>query len=122
MEPGVVIAHALEVVAIADVGALGEGAAEVFTPAERAYAESKSDPDRRLAARLAAKRAAARALGGGLPLHEVEVLPGFGGPPLLRLSGEAASRLRRLGGTRALVSLTHGVSHAAAAVLVLGAG
>ena len=34
--------------------------------AERAYARAKSDPERRLAARLAAKRAAVRLLGGGV--------------------------------------------------------
>jgi holo-[acyl-carrier protein] synthase len=115
---GIVVAHALEVVAIADVGGVD---AAVFTAGERAYAESKSDPERRLAARLAAKRAAARALGGGVALHEVEVRHGRGGPPTLRLHGAAAARLRELAGDSVLVSLTHGVAHAAAAVLVLRA-
>lgn len=113
------VARALEVVAIEDVAALAEGASAVFSPRERAYAESKSDPERRLAARLAAKRAAVRALGGGLPLAAVEVRHARGGPPTLHLAGEAADRLRRLGGTSVLVSLTHGVRHAAASVLVL---
>jgi holo-[acyl-carrier protein] synthase len=118
MEAGVVVAHALEVVAIDEVEAARPG---VFTSAERAYAESKSDPQRRLAARLAAKRAAVRALGGTVSLAEVEVRAGFGGPPTLHLSGAAAARLRELGGF-ARVSLTHGVRHAAASVLVLRAG
>lgn len=112
------LAHALEVVAIDEVGA---DTAAVFSEGERAYAESKSDPERRLAARLAAKRAAARALGGGVPLEDVEVRAGYGGPPTLRLSGEAAARLRRLGGDFTRVSLTHGLRHAAASVLVLRA-
>lgn len=112
------LAHALEVVAIDEVGAETAG---LFTDGERAYAESKSDPQRRLAARLAAKRAAARALGGGVPLEDVEVRAGYGGPPTLRLSGEAAARLRRIGGDSTRVSLTHGVRHAAASVLVLRA-
>ena len=119
MQAGIVLAHALEVVAIDEVGA---GTDSVFTDGERSYAESKSDPHRRLAARLAAKRAAARALGGGVALAEVEVRAGHGGPPTLRLSGEAAARLRALGGDFARVSLTHGVRHAAASVLVLRAG
>src|SRR5262245_40467772 len=119
MEAGVVVAHALEVVAIDEVGA---DTAPLFTAAERAYAESKSDPQRRLAARLAAKRAAARALGGGVPLGDVEVRAGCGRPPTLGPAGEAAGRLRQLGGSFARVSLTHGVRHAAASVLVLRAG
>ena len=111
------VAHALEVVAIDEVRHAGA----VFTPGERDYAESKSDPERRLAARLAAKRAAARALGGAVPLEDIEVRAGYGGPPTLRLAGEAAQRLRELGGDFARVSLTHGVRHAAASVLVLKA-
>jgi phosphopantetheine--protein transferase-like protein len=118
MQAAVVVAHALEVLSIDEVDA---AAPEVFTSGERAYAESKSDPQRRLAARLAAKRAAARALGGGVPLAEVEVRAGYGGPPTLRLTGQAAARLRQLGGDFARVSLTHGESHAAASVLVLRA-
>jgi phosphopantetheine--protein transferase-like protein len=117
MQAGIVVAHALEVVALDEVSAAGG----VFTPGERAYAESKSDPERRLAARLAAKRAAARALGGGVPLEDIEVRAGYGGPPALRLSGQAAKRLLELGGDFARVSLTHGVRHAAASVLVLRA-
>ena len=119
MQAGIVLAHALEVVALDDVAAAADG---LFTEGERAYARSKSDPQRRLAARLAAKRAAARALGGDVPLGEVEVRAGHGGPPTLRLSGRAAARLRELGGDFARVSLTHGVRHAAASVLVLRAG
>src|SRR5262245_21083423 len=106
MQAGVVVAHALELVAIDEVAAQP---LEVFTAGERAYAQSKSDPQRRLAARLAAKRAAARALGGGVALGDVEVRAGYGGPPTLRLDGDAAARLQALGGDFARVSLTHGV-------------
>src|SRR6185503_11385923 len=56
-----VVGHAVEVLDIAEVKALlSAGASHPFTEAELAYARDKSDPDRRLAARLAAKRAAAR--------------------------------------------------------------
>jgi holo-[acyl-carrier protein] synthase len=117
-----VVGEALEVVEIAELArplAAGPEAGP-FTAAERAYANSKSDPVRRLAARLAAKRAACRALGGGVGPEEIEVVSGRGGPPVLRLSPRARGRLEALGGSRALVSLTHGLTHAAAAVLLLG--
>jgi phosphopantetheinyl transferase (holo-ACP synthase) len=124
MDPDGVVGEALELVAIAELEQLlaaGRGAGP-FTPAERAYAESKSDPARRLAARLAAKRAACRALAGGVELEDIEVVRGLGGPPGLRLSLRASRRLEALGGARTLVSLTHGLTHAAAAVLLLGEG
>ena len=105
-------------VAIADVS--GAAFADVFSPRERAYASSKSDPARRLAARLAAKQAAVAALGGALELRDIEVVRGRGGPPRIELSDRGRARLAEIGGERVLVSLTHGREHAAAAVLVLG--
>jgi phosphopantetheinyl transferase (holo-ACP synthase) len=121
-EPRDVVAEALEIVEIAEAAALLDGpGAAVFTPAERAYAAAKSDPVRRLAARLAAKRAAARLLGGDVTASDVEVLRGAGGPPRLELSVRGKARLRAVGAARALVSLTHERSHAAASVLLLRA-
>jgi holo-[acyl-carrier protein] synthase len=115
-----VVASALELIEVEEVARLlAAGAEGLFTEAERAYAGSKPDPERRLAARLAAKRAAARLL--GVPLREVEVLRDPGCPPRLRFSALAQERLRELGAVRALVSLTHERRHAAAAVLLLGA-
>jgi holo-[acyl-carrier protein] synthase len=116
-----VAASALEVLAIDEVGALlAAGAGEsVFTPGELAYAAARADPERRLAARLAAKRAACRALGGGLTEAEVEVVRGEYGPPSLRLSDPARARMAALGAARALVSLTHERRHAAALVLLI---
>jgi holo-[acyl-carrier protein] synthase len=111
-----VVAGGREVLPIAEASRTDP---EVFTAAELAYARSKSDPERRLAARLAAKRAAVRLLGGGIEPAEVEVRPARGGPPTLAFSPRAAERLRRLGAERALVSLTHGRELAAAAVLLL---
>ena len=50
-----VVASRLEVVEISEVTpAMSRPGARLFTAAECAYAESKSDPQRRLAARLAA--------------------------------------------------------------------
>jgi holo-[acyl-carrier protein] synthase len=112
-----VVASALEVLDIAEVERLDDRGRRVFSPAERAYAESKSDPARRLAARLAAKRAAARLL--GVDPEDVEVRRRAGGPPRVVLSPRAEERLRSLGAARVLVSLTHGRTHAAASVLLI---
>lgn len=91
----------------------------VFSAGEQAYARAKCDPDRRLAARLAAKQAAQRLLGGGARLGEIEVARGRDGPPVLRLSGVAKERMADLGASGALVSLTHERLHAAAVVVLL---
>ena len=109
-------ATAMVAIAEADDPAL----ASAFSAGEREYAASKSDPGRRLAARLAAKKAAVAALGGGLGLADVSVARGRGGPPRLELSERARARLLALGGERMLVSLTHGRTHAAAVVVILG--
>ena len=116
-----VIASAVEVLPIAEVAPLlAGGGGGPFTAGELAYARDKSDPERRLAARLAAKQAAVAALGGSLELTDVEIVRGRGGPPRLELSERGRARLAEIGGDRVLVSLTHGREHAAAAVLVLG--
>jgi holo-[acyl-carrier-protein] synthase len=114
-----VVAHALEVVEISEAAGLLQ--MDTFSQAERAYALSKSDPERRLAARLAAKRAALRALGGTLRLDDVEVLRSRGAPPTLRLSAAGQTRLAAIGAQSLRVSLTHGQTHAAAVVLALRA-
>jgi holo-[acyl-carrier protein] synthase len=116
-----VLASAIEVVEISEVAPLLEGreSALLFTEAERLFARSKCDPERRLAARLAAKRAAVRLLGRPLEPADFEIVRRAGGPPRMALSERAAARLAQLGGTRILVSLTHGRQHAAASVLVI---
>lgn len=116
-----VVASAVEVVEIEEAARLlaEGGEAAVFTAAELAYARARSDPARRLAARLAAKRAAARLLGDGVSEAEVEVVRGAYGPPALRLSTPAQARMRALGAARALVSLTHERAQAAALVVLV---
>lgn len=91
-------------------------AERLFRPAELAFARSRSRPARHLAARFAAKEAAVKALGGGCPLRDIEVVGGGGKPPVLRLHGRAAN-LARERGIDLLVSLTHSRESAAAAVL-----
>ena len=114
-----VLAHALEVVDIASTEsrvARGEGAS-LFSAEELRYAASKTDPARRLAARWAAKVAAARVLGGTVRPQDVTVVRGHGAPRL-SLADAAVARHRELGGGALHVSLTHGLTHAAASVVL----
>ena len=115
-----VVASAFALVEIEEVPRLREaGGPPVFTAGEEAYADSKTDPDRRLAARLAAKRAACRLLGGDTEPIDVEIVRGRYGPPDLKLSEKAEKRMQALGARDTLVSLTHERLHAAAVVLLL---
>ena len=115
-----VVASAVCVVAIQEAEALlAAGGEAIFSEGELAFARARVDPARRLAARLAAKRAAVRLLGAGVLERQVEVVRGDFGPPRLRLAGRARDRLAALGASRALVSLTHERGHAAALVLLL---
>ncbi len=86
-----------------------------FTPGERADCE---DRPQRLAARLAAKEAVAKALGTGIGAvrwRDIEVrCDGPQGRPELRLHGAAASVAASLGLTQWDVSLTHTDGQAAA--------
>ena len=116
------IAETFEVLPITDVGPLIAGGGHgPFSDAELAYARDKSDPERRLAARLAAKRAAVRLLGPSVTEADIEVTRVPGRAPGLRLSARAQAALAEAGAGAALVSLTHGREHAAAAVLLVRA-
>ena len=115
-----VVSSGVELVDVAEAERLlAAGGDGVFSEGELRYARARVDPGRRLAARLAAKRAACRLLGGGAKESEVEVVRGEYGPPALRLSGAARERMQALGASRALVSLTHERAHAGALVLFL---
>ena len=115
-----VVAEGLAVLAISEVAPLLAGGGRgPFSDSELAYARAKSDPERRLAARLAAKRAAVEVLGGGVDEADVEVVRVPGAAPRLRLAPRAERRLRAVGADATLVSLTHGREHAAAAVLLM---
>jgi holo-[acyl-carrier protein] synthase len=87
-----------------------------FTVAEQAECAGNVT---RLAARWAAKEAAAKALGTGIGLigwHEVEINCGENGAPRLSLHGAAASRAQSLGIEAWSVSLSHTAGHAVAVV------
>jgi phosphopantetheinyl transferase (holo-ACP synthase) len=114
-----VVASALEVLEVAEVAPLLASGVHPFSAEELSFARAKSDPERRLAARLAAKRAAARLLGKDVTPADVEVWRRPGRPPQLRLSPRAEARLREQGADQILVSLTHERRHAAAAVLLV---
>lgn len=94
-------------------------AERLFTEGERSYAADKARPARHLAARFAAKEAVVKALGlsGGFGLREIEVLAGE--PPVVRLSGAAATAA----GEREIeISLTHSRDYAAAVAIAHPAG
>lgn len=91
-----------------------------FTPAERAYC---SDQPHRLAARLAAKEAVAKALGtgiGDISWREIEILGDDRGRPTLILHGAAADLAASMGLTAWDISLTHARESAAAMVVAFG--
>lgn len=90
-------------------------AQRLFTEAELDYANARGRPARHLAARFAAKEAAVKALGGQVPLQDVEVVATARGPQL-RLEGIAAQRAAELG-LELTVSLTHSRELAAAVVV-----
>jgi holo-[acyl-carrier protein] synthase len=97
--------------------------ARLFTAAEIAYARARARPAMHLAARLAAKEAAFKALAGSpdarrIGWREVEVRPANGGPPSLAFHGRAEARARELGVARVHLSLTH-TADTAGAVVVL---
>jgi holo-[acyl-carrier protein] synthase len=89
----------------------------VFTEEELQNCGSRSPS---LAARFAAKEAAAKALGTGLMSgirwRDIEVVSGMGGQPQLRLHGEAHRQALQLGLEEWAVSLTHSGNQALAVV------
>lgn len=96
--------------------------ARVYTPAEIAYCRGRA-PE--LAARFAAKEAAAKALGVGMRVlsrqgvgwHEIEIERDVLGKPHLSLTGSAAERAQRLGLTRWSLSIAHEREYAIAFVV-----
>jgi holo-[acyl-carrier protein] synthase len=94
----------------------------LFTADEVAYALARPLPAQHLAARLAAKEAAFKALAGtslarGIGWREIEVVRGEERPTLL-FHGRAAERIAELGVTEVWVSLTHSGTTAAAMVVL----
>lgn len=95
----------------------------LFTDGEVAYAMGRVRPAMHLAARLAAKEAAFKALAGSddarlIGWREVEVIARDGHSPLLVLTGRADTRARELGIQHLWISLTHTDTAAAATVIL----
>lgn len=94
----------------------------VFTESEQAYCLRKKNFAESLAARFAAKEAAAKALGTGIShgvsWREIEVVRARSGEPGLRFSGRAAVVAMRRGVHHAALSLTHTAGLAAASVVL----
>ena len=94
----------------------------LFTDGERLYADTHPEPARQLAARIAAKEAAFKALSGNdlaraIGWRELEVVsrPGLG--PTLVLHGRARVRGDELELLRVHLTLTHTEQSAAAVVI-----
>jgi len=93
----------------------------VFTPRERTECLRRARPAIHLAARVAAKEAAMKALGTGWSLGvrwlDVEVQSTGDTPPTLRLDGVARTRAEARGVRDTLVSLSHDGGYALAVVM-----
>ena len=100
--------------------------ARIFTAGEAEYCRRMKNRTQHLAARFAAKEAAAKALGTGVAqgvaFRQIEVVKDPHGKPLLEFHGEAARRAESLGVRAAHVSLTHVGSMAAAVAVLEGDG
>jgi holo-[acyl-carrier protein] synthase len=92
----------------------------LFTAAEQAYAQERTDPTERLGGRFAAKEAALKAMGVGLGaarFRDIEVVRAESGAPSLAVHGTAAARAAGLGVGGWLVTISH-TDHVAQAVVV----
>ena len=95
----------------------------VFTPAERAYCESRGAvAAQHYAARFAAKEAALKALqtgwSGGISWQDVEVASRESGAPYLILHGPVKELFENSGATLAHLSISHTTEHAIAQVIL----
>jgi holo-[acyl-carrier protein] synthase len=93
----------------------------VFTPAERAYAESTANSAERFAARFAAKEAAMKALGtgwgSGVTWTQIEVSNLPGGRPELLLHNTAREIADKMGVKKIWLTMTHTSQLASAMVI-----
>ena len=94
----------------------------LFSDGEIEYASRRANPAMHLAARLAAKEAAYKALSGnalarGIGWREIEVANGEDGQPVLVLHGSARARADELVISRLLLTMTHTATTACAVVI-----
>lgn len=98
--------------------------ARLLTDGERSYCLTRAFPARHVAARLAAKEAAYKALfrqSDGLVIgwRDFEVARDEGGQPSLTLHGRARQLAQQLSVSGALLSLSHSSTHAVAVVILV---
>ncbi len=98
---------------------------KLLTVSERAYCEPKAYPEQHVAARVAAKEAAYKALQAdgkarSVSWLDIEVVVEATGRPSLRFLGRGQAAASRLGVKSTLVSLTHVPPMAAAVVVLVG--
>lgn len=94
----------------------------LFTDDERAYAQLRTDPTERFAARFAAKEAVLKAMGAGIgecAFREIEVVRATSGAPSVRLHGGAAALAADRGVGEWRLSLTHTATLAQAIAVAL---
>ncbi len=95
---------------------------KVFTEEEREYCLRMSDPDPHLAARFAAKEAVSKAFGTGIGKEvgwlSVSVFRAASGAPTVKLDDRAAAKLKAMGGSHVLLSLSHLTNMAAAFAVI----
>lgn len=99
----------------------------VLTEGEREYCARMASPAVHMAARLAAKEAAYKALSGSsdarsIGWREVEVTHDAHRRPILALHGRAIIRAAELGVSRTLLTMTHSERTAGAVVVLEGTG
>jgi holo-[acyl-carrier protein] synthase len=94
----------------------------VFSKAEIAYCESKTNKFEHYAARFAAKEAFFKALGTGWTentlFNEVEIINNKDGKPEVALSGSTSETVNTMGVEKILVSLSHLKTIASAVVII----
>lgn len=94
-----------------------------FTGPEIAYCMRHADPDPHFAARFAAKEAIVKALGtgfsGGISPDGVGVERSENGAPVAFLGEAASARLREMGASKVLVSITHLKDYAQAVAIAV---
>ena len=101
----------------------GRALRRLLTAEEERYCAAKAQPAQHVAARIAAKEAAFKALardreGLRIGWTELELARDADGRPHLRLHGRARAAAERFGVTAIHVSITHERAHAAAVVIL----
>lgn len=127
-----IVAVGIDLVRIARIERLlaskGEHALRrLFTEAERSYALRRPKPVVHLAARVAAKEAAYKALRGtaqarAIGWQELEVVLADDGSPSMLLHGGASRRAKELGVTHVHLSMSHSADSAVAVAVLEARG